>query len=170
VVDPSSSFVPTDPADPIDDCDNELNGNIDACSILSADPDNVIGTLDCDGDGINNADECLQGTDPTDPCSNSYATGSDLCAYILANPTSTLATEDCDGGGIDNITECNNGGNPLVPGDDCMSADSAGVDICVLLASDPTNPIGAADCDEDGNTNLEECNASNDPSDPCSNN
>ncbi len=64
-----------DPADPIDDeiyapefCVEAVLGIVDICDTLSVDPSHPLSTLDCDGDGVTNEDECTDGTDPLDPC------------------------------------------------------------------------------------------------------
>jgi len=65
-----------DPGMPSDDivytpdlCDEAVLGNIDICTLLTNDPDDPIGTLDCDGDGVMNSTECVADTtDPLDPC------------------------------------------------------------------------------------------------------
>ncbi len=41
---------------------------LDVCAVLSADPSNPLGTIDCDGDGVANANECTDGTDPKNEC------------------------------------------------------------------------------------------------------
>ncbi len=65
----------TNPSKPSDDivcmpnlCAEAVVGAIDICNELSTDPNHPIGVLDCDGDGVTNADECTDGTDPLDPC------------------------------------------------------------------------------------------------------
>lgn len=62
-----------DPSDPVDDstpeyCIEAILGIVDICDTLSVDPDHPLSTLDCDGDGVTNEDECVDGTDPLDPC------------------------------------------------------------------------------------------------------
>lgn len=62
-----------DPNDPIDDnvpdlCTEAILGNIDICDTLTINPTLPLATLDCDGDGVTNIDECDDGTDPLDPC------------------------------------------------------------------------------------------------------
>jgi len=49
-------------------CAEAIVGAIDICDELNSDPNHPIGTLDCDGDGVTNADECTDATDPLDPC------------------------------------------------------------------------------------------------------
>ncbi len=64
-----------DPTEPIDDlncppnlCAEAIVGNLDICVELSTNPSHPVGPLDCDGDGVTNADECIDNTDPLDPC------------------------------------------------------------------------------------------------------
>ena len=90
----------------------------------------------------------------------------DICAIVLANPTSPLATADCDGGGIDNLTECMSGENPSDPSDDCMTAIQEGIDICAIIAVNPSSPLANLDCDGGGIINSVECANGNDPADP----
>jgi len=158
-----------DPEDPSDDCNAIMNGVVNVCEILTADPTNPLATVDCDGDGNTNLDECNAGTNPTDPCHYTYTTGAEVCAFVLANPTSPLALADCDMGGISNIIECQNGGDPTMPSDDCDVISGGVTDVCALLAADPTSPMAMMDCDGDGNNNLDECNGGTDPNDPCDN-
>lgn len=42
--------------------------NLDICMEISANPFHGLAMLDCDEDGVTNADECLDGTNPLDPC------------------------------------------------------------------------------------------------------
>jgi len=157
----------TDPLDPSDDCEAALDGMIDICALIAADPDNPIAQSDCDGDTFTNQDECDRGSDPSDGCDIPDGEMIDICAILAADPDSPLGMFDCDGGGIDNATECENGGDPTDPTDECLSAFDPSVDICAILAADPNSPLGALDCDGDGFTNLEECNRGSDPADGC---
>ncbi|MEZ4907787.1 MAG: hypothetical protein R2771_09170 [Saprospiraceae bacterium] len=151
------------------DCDDVVTGSLDVCAIVTANPSNPLATLDCDEDGETNAIECANNTDPGDPCDNSYVDGAEVCAYVMANQTSALALADCDNGGIDNLTECTNGGDPLDSGDDCDLVNNGIVDVCAILAGDPTNPLATVDCDGDGEDNASECAGGTDPANPCSN-
>jgi len=63
---------PTEPADdlfcPPNLCAEAIVGDLDICAELTTDPNHPVGPLDCDDDGVTNADECTDGTDPLDPC------------------------------------------------------------------------------------------------------
>ena len=157
----------TNPLDPSDDCEAALEGMIDICALIAAEPDNPISASDCDGDTFTNQDECDRGSDPADGCDIPDGEMIDICAILAADPDSPLGMFDCDGGGIDNATECENGGDPLDPTDECLSAFDDSVDICAILAENPDSPLGALDCDGDGFTNADECNRGSDPADGC---
>lgn len=49
-------------------CAEAALGNLDICTVLSTDPTHPLETLDCDGDGVNNSNECSDSTNPLDPC------------------------------------------------------------------------------------------------------
>lgn len=49
-------------------CVEAILGNLDICPSLNNDPSHPVGPLDCDGDGVTNANECTDSTDPLDPC------------------------------------------------------------------------------------------------------
>ncbi len=71
--------------------------------------------LDCDGGGIPDCIEVVNGGDPedsSDDCQVAIDAGLDICTYPA------LADLDCDGGGIINSVECDAGGNPIDEGDD----------------------------------------------------
>jgi len=89
---------------------------------------------------------------------------------IAADPTIGLATADCDGGGVPNNVECFGPDglpdtaddpatptDPLVAGDDCQSALDNSLDVCALIAADPTIGLATADCDGGGVANNIEC-------------
>ena len=139
-----------DRLDASDECTSFMASGIDICAILAADPTHPLATLDCDGGGIDNLTECNFGGDPAmpaDDCTIAIAANVDICAVVMNNPNHPFATADCDGGGIDNLTECQNGTDPSNPSDDCTAAIAEGIDICALLALDPTNALATADCD-----------------------
>ena len=171
--DPDGDGDPSDGNDPFDesdDCESADEGGVDICAIIAADPTSVFATQDCDEGGMDNTTECENGGDPHDPdddsCANAEASGYDLCALLIANPTHPLATQDCDGGGIDNLTECTSGENPFDPADDCTAAIDEAVDICALIAADPSNVLASADCDNGGLDNQTECDNGGNPGDP----
>ena len=157
------------PSNPSDDCDAAIDQNVNICNLISADPTHPLAALDCDGGGVNNANECASGENPlewADDCQSAIDLGLDLCAFILANPTSLTALADCDGGGVNNLTECQNGGDPFDPADDCLVAVTTGLDICALIAANPTSPLALADCDGGGVNNFTECQTGNNPANP----
>jgi len=144
-----------DPDDPNDECQSIIDGELDICAILAADPNNPIGALDCDEDGFTNAEECNSGSDPNNGCDFPDNGGSiDICAILAENPDSPLAALDCDGDGFSNIDECNRGSDP---NDGCSIPDGETYDICAILAADPNNPLGMQDCDGGGIDNATEC-------------
>jgi len=53
------------------------------------------------------------------------------------------------------------------PCDYCLIADDNNTDICVVLTTDPNDPLAMLDCDGDGVRNNTECNDATDPMDPC---
>ena len=157
------------PSNPSDDCDAAIDQNVNICNLISADPTHPLAALDCDGGGVSNANECASGENPlewADDCQSAIDLGLDLCAFILANPTSLTALADCDGGGVNNLTECQNGGDPFDPADDCLVAVTTGLDICALIAANPTSPLALADCDGGGVNNFTECQTGNNPANP----
>ncbi len=158
-----------DPTEPSDDCDAAINGGVDICAILTNDPNNPLGTLDCDMGGVDNQTECDNNGDPSDPiddCDIAITPGVDICAILTADPDNPLATADCDMGGVDNQTECDNGGDPSDPSDDCDIALIAGADICILIGSDSTHVLATLDCDDGGVDNYTECANGGDPANP----
>ncbi|PRX11514.1 hypothetical protein LY02_02862, partial [Nonlabens ulvanivorans] len=139
------------------DCSQVVDGTVDVCALLAANPSNPIGLEDCDGDGETNLDECNAGSDPTDPCS--IPSGSSATADT-SNPIWQAA--DCDGDGETNGTEDMNGSDPTDPCD--VSGTATVPDV-----SDENYAVwAAADCDGDGETNGEEVMNGTEPFDPCS--
>jgi len=49
-------------------CVEAILGNLDICDTITVEPNQPLSTIDCDGDGVTNQDECTDGTDPLDPC------------------------------------------------------------------------------------------------------
>ncbi len=49
-------------------CVDAIVNNTDICLVLTNDPSDPLGPLDCDGDGVTNVTECSDGTNPLDPC------------------------------------------------------------------------------------------------------
>lgn len=49
-------------------CLEAFQGIVNICSTIGNNPNLPLGTYDCDGDGVSNADECTDGTDPIDLC------------------------------------------------------------------------------------------------------
>ncbi len=170
-----AAILPGDPSDAQDDCQPIIEGWINVCVLLAANPDNPLADMDCDGDGWSNEQECtnVPPSDPAITCDHSYTSMDSMCIFIMENPDSPLAHADCDLGGITNDIECSafNASNPSDPSDDCYAVINIGTNICALLSIDPDNPVGLLDCDGDGFSNLEECQAIpvTDPENACSN-
>ena len=117
--------------------------------------------LDCDADGLTNAQEATIGTDPSNPDTDGDGVldGKEVsdgtlplnqCSLVLASATVTPSlswnTTDCDGDGVINSKEKTDGTNPL--------------DLCsFILASAtvaPSSAWNASDCDGDGVINAVE--------------
>jgi len=123
---------------------------------------------DCDGDGVTNGQEVLNGTNPSDPCS-----------FVLASqtvtPTSAWSNLDCDNDGLTNGQEITAGTTPLNPDTDGdgvkdgieVTDGTNPLDSCqFLLANQTVTPTSAwnnLDCDNDGLTNTEEITIGTDP-------
>jgi gliding motility-associated-like protein len=130
-----------------------------------------IPTSDCDGDGVTNGQEVVDGTSPTDPCSL-------LIASQTVVPSAVWNDADCDNDGSTNGEEIVNGIDPLNPdtdgdgvidGTEIADATNA-LDPCsLLIASQTVTPSIAwnnADCDNDGSTNGQEITDGTDPLNP----
>jgi len=105
---------------------------------------------DCDGDGVTNAQEEIDGTNPEDSCD-----------FVLANATVMPSTEwndtDCDGDGVSNGQEVSDGTDPT---DLCDFT----LDNATLIPSVEWN---ATDCDGDLIINEQEVQDGTDPQDDC---
>ena len=104
---------------------------------------------DCDGDGVTNGQEALDGTDPSDSCDL-------VVANQNTNPEFSWFQLDCDGDGVTNEQEIQDGTDPL--------------NSCVFVAANVTLEQSQAfldgDCDGDGLTNGQEIgNNPNTPND-----
>ena len=107
-------------------------------------------SLDCDGDGVTNGNEILNGTDPANPCSFEIAS-------VTLTPSVEWINNDCDQDGVTNGDEITDGTNPLDP----CELDTASITLPQL-----TTWLNA-DCDGDGVTNGTEILNGTDPSNPC---
>ncbi|WP_299681368.1 PKD-like domain-containing protein [uncultured Tenacibaculum sp.] len=142
--DPTTVGVPSGTSDPTDPC--SFSGT------PVADINNTIWQMgDCDGDGVTNGQEIIDGTDPTDPCSF------DLSSVTLTQGGDWLSA-DCDGDGVTNGQEISDGTNPNDPCSVNLSS--------ITLAQ--TGDWLLADCDGDGVTNGQEISDGTDPNNPCS--
>ena len=153
--------------------DTDGDGTYDDVDPDPADPcvdDGVIGdeditnpiwqAADCDGDGVTNGQEILDGTDPYDFCDY------DPLNQDYTTTSTSYQDADCDGDGVtngDEIDPDNNGideGNGTDPFDPCD----------YVIADQTLPPTGAwndADCDGDGVTNGDEVISGTDPANPC---
>ena len=117
--------------------------------------------LDCDGDGLTNAQESNIGTDPSKPDTDGDGVldGKEVsdgtqplnqCSFVLASITATPIfnwnTSDCDGDGVTNETEKADGTNPL---DGCDSIEEH-------VTVEQSQLFLEGDCDEDGLNNGQE--------------
>ena len=117
-------------------CDVNDPAPNDPCEPMSNPDWRPVGTSDCDGDGLNYAEETTGIDDPS----------------TTANPNGNITDAndpDSDGDGISDGQEALDGTNP---NNDC---DSNG-----------GTPLGTSDCDNDGLTNDEELTGVDDPSTP----
>jgi gliding motility-associated-like protein len=129
--------------------------------------------FDCDGDGVTNGQEVIDGTNPSDPCSL-------LLASQTVAPSAAWNDADCDDDGLTNGTEVAGTTDPLNPdtdGDGVLDGTEVAdgtdpLDPCsLLLASQTVAPSAAwndADCDNDGITNGTELQNGSNPFNPCS--
>lgn len=76
------------------DCDDIIAGTFDPCTLLMAEPTNPLATMDCDGDGEDNATECANGTNPSDPCDG---------ILVIINSTPNITSVDTAICGIQTI-------------------------------------------------------------------
>jgi gliding motility-associated-like protein len=126
---------------------------------------------DCDGDGVTNEQEAIDGTNANDPCDL-------IIASQTVTPAAAWGALDCDNDGLTNDEEIAAGTDPLNPdsdGDGVLDgtevADGTNAnDPCdLIIASQTVTPSaawGALDCDNDGLTNDEEIAAGTDPLNP----
>ncbi|MEY2793082.1 MAG: hypothetical protein RJA76_1074, partial [Bacteroidota bacterium] len=158
-------------------------------SIMVCDPNNA--SMDCDGDGVNNGQEVIDGTDPASPCSFNVRNRTN-------SPSIVWNAADCDGDGVSNGQEMMDGTNPSLSCDyktssqntsqtsaswkllDCdgdgtpNGQDTQPLNFCIGGVSGVIPAIGTlpydqyfknSDCDGDGITNEMECNLSGLPLD-----
>ena len=106
---------------------------------------------DCDGDGVTNGQEQIDGTDPNDACSLKY-TSQTLATLAAWN------NADCDGDGVTNKQEVIDKTDPT--------------DSCAFVFANTTVATSAVwnnlDCDGDGVKNSQEVLDGTNPSDLCS--
>jgi gliding motility-associated-like protein len=127
--------------------------------------------LDCDGDGVTNADEIADGTNPSDPCSVDVAS-------VSLTPSAAWNDLDCDSDGLTNGDEQTEGTDPFNPDTDGdgvtdgteVADGTEPLDPCdLLLVSISVTPAATwadLDCDNDGLTNGEEATEGTDPFNP----
>jgi gliding motility-associated-like protein len=169
----------------------------DSCKFILASqtlsPSTAWNTADCDGDGVTNAQELLDGTNPiqADTDGDGVIDGKektdgtdpkDSCKFILASqtlaPSTAWNTADCDGDGVTNAQEKADGTDPLkvdtdgdgVPDGTERTNGTSGTNPCsFVLASQTLSPSTAwntADCDGDGLTNAREKSLGTNPLNP----
>jgi len=159
----------TDPLDTNDDCLAAIKNSFNICMLIQFDINHPFVSQDCDGGGISNWIECLNGGNPllaADDCDPAIQANVDICQLLITDPSNPLASLDCDGGGVDNQTECQAGNNPSVHSDDCAAALNANLDICAMIAGQANHPLAEEDCDGGGISNSIECANNGNPADP----
>ena len=121
--------------------------------------------LDCDGDGITNGQEILEGTDPLNDCD-----------FVGGTP---LPTSDCDNDGLTNeeeellgtdIQNPDSDGDGVIDGQEVLDETDPTVPCDFMDASVTLEPSGdylTSDCDGDGATNGDEIVDGTDPTNPC---
>jgi len=155
---------------PEDDCQMAIDTGADICALIEANPSSDLASADCDDGGVDNATECAAGGNPANPvddydCETAISNNVDICGLISDNPNIPLANLDCDGGGVSNAVECGVGNDPADSSDDCASAVLADLNICLLIAANPSHPLADEDCDGGGVSNIVECQTGEEPSD-----
>lgn len=120
-------------------------------AVVTVNPCLFFASNDCDGDGVTNGQEILDGTNPSDLCSMNYA------SQTIA-PTAAWNQLDCDGDGVINGQEILDGTNPT--------------GLCSFVVANQTVATNAnwnnSDCDGDGVKNAIEVIDGTNPSDSCS--
>ena len=164
---PSFSGTTTPVNYTIQDNEGGVSNTATITVVVGACVDNPI--LDCDGDGVSNGREIIDGTNPLDQCSFRLVS-------VSLTPSANWLAADCDNDGLTNGREVILGTDPLNPdtdGDGVLDgtevADGTNpLDPCdsieehVTVKQSPTFLNG--DCDEDGLSNGEEIG--NDPTRP----
>jgi gliding motility-associated-like protein len=92
---------------------------------------------DCDGDGVTNGQEAIDGTNPNDACSLNFRSQT-------VTPSSAWLAADCDGDGVTNGTERTDRTNPT---------DACSLLLTSQVLANASSGWLAADCDGDGNPN-----------------
>jgi len=156
------------------DCNSLIGSGTNICTVIvnvngQLDPNHPLSNEDCDGGGVSNYIECLNGENPNEPsddCQAAFDAGINICTIMAGSATHPMAQLDCDGGGVSNIQECISGEDPSNPADDCQSAFDNNLNLCTLIGGNQTHPMAALDCDNGGVDNYTECINGEDPSNP----
>jgi gliding motility-associated-like protein len=104
-------------------------------TIEVCDPSNP--AADCDGDGVSNGQEAIDGTDPTDACSLNSANQKLV-------PSAAWLAADCDGDGVTNAVERTDGTDPT---------SGCSYNPASQVIANATSVWLNYDCDGDGNPN-----------------
>ncbi|MEX0274420.1 MAG: T9SS type A sorting domain-containing protein, partial [Flavobacteriaceae bacterium] len=149
---------------PLENCDY-------IASSVTLKPSDEWKATDCDGDGVANGTEIIDGTNPQDGCDY-------MASSVTLEPSNEWKATDCDNDGVNNGTEITDGTNPQNPDTDGDGVNDGNekedgtnpLDYCDYMASsvtlEPSDEWKDTDCDNDGVDNGTETTDGTNPQNP----